>query len=129
MSGDEPTLPSDVITIDTGAGKSFRVSRLTLQWHCLQNYYGHLYALGGRHTEHDVYKLNERCAFEKVPLKLPRGYINHECAVHDEVLYLCPDWALGTTCVGLQSVSGKLALVGEIPLDKPRFASILLSTY
>jgi len=29
----------------------------------------------------------------------------------------------------LQSVSGKLALVGEIPLDKPRFASSLISTY
>ena len=28
MSGDEPTLPSDVITIDTGAVKSFRVCQM-----------------------------------------------------------------------------------------------------
>ena len=29
----------------------------------------------------------------------------------------------------VQSVAGKLAAVGEIPLDKPRFSSTLVSSY
>ena len=40
MSGDEPTLPSDIITIDTGAIKSFRVCNISSSWgYFLQHFF------------------------------------------------------------------------------------------
>ena len=113
-----------------------------LVWNCLVNFKGFLWSFGGRHSEKTVYKLDSTCHFQENRLKLPRGYISHECVVHNDYLYLCPDWDLSTTCTKLDYVSGKL-LIGkqyyrnnfllnkiadEFPLDTERFLSSLVST-
>ena len=128
LSSDNPDLPNDVINIKTFEKVAFRRQNPVLVWNCVVNFKGFLWSFGGRHSEKSIYKLDNSCHFEENRLKLPRGYISHECTVHDEFLYLCPDWDLSTTCTKIDYVSGKLLIDDEFPLDTERFLATMVST-
>ena len=133
ISSDNPDLPTDIIHIKSFEKMSFRRQNPVLVWNCLVNFKGFLWSFGGRHSEKTVYKLDSTCHFQENRLKLPRGYISHECVVHNDYLYLCPDWDLSTTCTKLDYVSGKL-LIGKkicfynlLKLNQPMSSHSILS--
>ena len=125
MSSDNPDLPTDIVHIKSYEKMSFRRQNPVLVWNCLVNFKGFLWSFGGRHSEKTIYKLDSTCHFQENRLKLPRGYISHECVVHNDYLYLCPDWDLSTTCTKLDYVSGKLLIGNSIQ----KFEPSLTNTY
>ncbi|CAG5102093.1 Oidioi.mRNA.OKI2018_I69.chr1.g139.t1.cds [Oikopleura dioica] len=108
MSADEPNSSSDMINLKTLSNVNFQISFPKLQWHCLENYYGNVYSIGGRHTEYEIYELDGSCRFQRMDITLPKGFINHQCALHDNVMYACPDWSRGDSCIGIKRDSSAL---------------------
>ena len=72
MSSEDPDSPSDMINIKTLSKISFQVSYPKLQWHCLENFYGNVYSIGGRHTEYEIYELDKSCRFQRMDITLPK---------------------------------------------------------
>merc|ERR1719384_2756394 len=62
-------------------------------------------------------------------ITLPKGFINHQCALHDNVMYACPDWSRGDSCIGIQRDSSALTIAGDFRLNKARFHAAVVSTY
>lgn len=72
MSSDDPDSSSDLINIKTLSKVNFQVSYPKLQWHCMENFYGNIYSIGGRHTEYEIYELDKNCRFQRMDITLPK---------------------------------------------------------